>query len=349
MKRILIVLLILAGCALSAAAQDASPVKKHARLVIGDTVSRQKLLVRDARFAQRDTCDLSMDLYLPYDNLDNHPCVVFVYGGGFVMDNQKEESNVKFCSHLAEDGFVTAAINYRLGLKGVKSKGALDMVSDMDVAVRMAEEDLFSAVEYLRANAAELTIDPDRIILIGSSAGAITVLHADYDLCNRREVAAAMPDDFHFSGVVALAGAILSHEGKCNWKVHAPAPTMFLHGTSDQLVNYKQIQVFRLGWFGTNSLVKRFEKFDYPYMCLRFENRYHEVAAFHNKCYNQILWFLNNYVLEKKNWQIDATVADPDLDLGAPWNFDIKAVYGGSTPDHDSHRAASQSPCRRSG
>ena len=92
--------------------------------------------------------------------------------------------------------------------------------------------------------------------------------------------------------------------------------------------SWKRLSNLKLGFFGTDPLVERFEKFDYPYMCLRFDSRFHEVASFMNTCYDQTLWFINKFVFEKKNWQIDATVSDPEMDIAKPWSFTAKDLYG---------------------
>ncbi len=127
--------------------------------------------------------------------------------------------------------------------------------------------------------------------------------------------------------MISFSGAIFSRKGKCSWNVQPPAPTLFLHGTSDELVVYNKIQVFNMGLFGTDALVARFEKFNYPYMCIRFEDRYHEVAAFMNACFNHTVGFIEQFVFNKKNWQVDVTFTDPDFDLAKPWAFTPKDLY----------------------
>lgn len=329
MRRIFLTLTIL-FTALSAWAQDADTT-----LVPRGQVKPEKDSIAlppvtwdmEVAFATRDTCTLSMDIYFPKDDKEKHPCVLFVYGGGFIQNNQKEASVRRYCRRLADAGFVAVATDYRLGLKGVKNSSLMTMADNLDRAIQLSTEDLFSAVEYLITYADELCIDPSQIILAGSSAGAITVLQADYELGNRTQLAAAMPADFRFAGVISFSGAIFSRKGKCKWTVQPPAPTLFLHGTSDELVTYNKIQVFNLGFFGTNQLVERFEKFDYPYMCIRFENRYHEVAAFMNGFFNQTVGFIEQFVFNKKNWQVDVTFTDPDFDLAKPWAFTPKDLY----------------------
>ena len=319
MKRILIAIIMIAGFQI-ASGQEVEAQRQ--RPVLPPECDRQLV------FAERDTCTLSMDLYMPKDTSAVHPCVVFVYGGGFVQNNQREEGVMKYCRRLANAGYVTAATDYRLGLKGVKSNSVLTLAKNLDIALQASTEDLFSAVKFLIDHAAELGIDPSQIILVGSSAGAMTVLQADYELGNRTALASVMPEGFRFAAVVSFSGAIFSHKGKCKWSVQSPAPTLFFHGTSDELVTYDKIQIFKLGLFGTNALVERFEKFDYPYMCIRFGNRYHEVAAFMNTCFDQTLGFIEQFVRQKKNWQIDITVTDPDMDIAKPWSFTAKDIYG---------------------
>lgn len=331
MKRIFLILTILL-VAVASRAQDADST-----LVAPDRVEPQNDSVAlppvptwdmETTFAVRDTCTLSMDIYFPKDDLEKHPCVLFVYGGGFVQNNLRAKSNRIFCRQMADAGYVTCAVDYRLGLKGVKASSPLAMVDNMDIAVHMATEDLFSAVKYVLDYADELAVDTSKIIIIGSSAGAITVLQADYELCNRTPLTAEMPEDFRFAGVVSLSGAVFSREGKCDYRVHDPAPTMFLHGTKDRLVTYKQIRFFRLGFFGTDKMVDRFEHFDYPYFCLRFNGRAHEVATFASVCYDQILWFIDRYVNQGKKWQVDASLSELELDPKSVWDFDVKALYG---------------------
>ena len=44
-------------------------------------------------FAQRDTCSLKMDVYMPDDTLSSHPCVFFVFGGGFKICPPAKEND----------------------------------------------------------------------------------------------------------------------------------------------------------------------------------------------------------------------------------------------------------------
>lgn len=267
---------------------------------------------RSIVFAEYDTLILAMDIYMPQDTAQLHKCMVFSYGGGFMTNNQKSPSVMEFCRRLADDGFVAVAIDYRLGLKGVVMKGLTGMIKPTENAIKMAVEDLYKAVGYILENAAELTVDPQMIILCGSSAGAMTSLQADYELCNRTELAAGFPEDFRFAGVISFAGAIFSRHGKCKYTIHDPAPTFFLHGTADRLVKYKKIQLFNLGLFGSDAIEKQFAKFGYPHKIMRFTGEGHGVAARYDTNYEDVIKFVDEFVVSKCNREVDETVWDRD-------------------------------------
>lgn len=283
---------------------------------------------RTVVFAQVDTTILGMDLYIPKDDAPAHKCVIFAYGGGFMDNNQRSKITRTFCRTLADDGIFAIAIDYRLGLKGYKAKGGpLTMIKPVDNSVRMAAEDMFRAVNCVLDNASEWRIDPNCIILCGSSAGAITALQTDYELCNRTDMTAGIPEDFRFAGVISFSGAIFSHEGKCDYRVHAPAPTFMLHGTADKLVTYKKIALGNLGFYGSNELVKRFKKFEWPYKIMRFEDEGHSVANRMMDNYEDVIWFIDNMVVAKRNLRIDETVKDVDHKLAKWDSMSAKGLY----------------------
>ena len=298
----------------------------------GGTLSEERtdtdLFNRTVVFSQEDTTILGMDIYMPSDNAARHKCVIFAYGGGFMENNQRSASTQHFCRRLADDGYVSIAVDYRLGLKGFKAKGGpLTMIRPTENSIRMAAEDMFKAVKCILDNAEAFKVYPDSLILCGSSAGAITALQADYELCNRTPMTALMPADFRFAGVISFAGAIFSHEGKCDYRVHAPAPTFFLHGTADKLVNYKKIQLFKLGFFGSNELVKRFEKFGFPYKIMRFKDEGHSVAMRMMDNYEDVMWFIDNMVCRKRDLSVDETFQDRDRKLTKWDKMNSKGLY----------------------
>ena len=109
------------------------------------------------------------------------PCMIFAFGGGFVQGERNHEYYSIFFDHLAREGVVVVSIDYRLGLKALPSNvGIVDMIGYLNNAVNIAVEDMYSATNFLIANAEEWNIDTSKIMISGSSAGAITAVQAEW-------------------------------------------------------------------------------------------------------------------------------------------------------------------------
>ena len=186
----------------------------------------------------------------------------------------------------------------------------------LDKAIHMAVEDLFSATNFIIENADQLDVDPSNIVISGSSAGAISVMQAEYEIANRTSWASVLPEGFNYAGVMSFSGAILSREGKVDYAT-APCPTLMLHGTSDKLVPYKQIKLFNLGFFGGGKLVERFKKFGYSYNMFHFIDYGHEIAGSMYSTLDIQKKFLECNVMQKKMRIIEAWISDPDVWKGS--------------------------------
>lgn len=272
-------------------------------------------------FAEKDGQELKLDVYMPEDSLNEHPCIVFAFGGGFKMGARDEASYQKFLTEMAENGIVGVSIDYRLGLKDKKIKNLIQLAKILENSVNMAVEDMASAVEFVLKNAADLKVNTKQIMLSGSSAGAITALQTDYYLCN--EKVKNLPEDFRFAGVLSFAGAVASFGEKLEYKKQ-PAPVLFMHGTKDGLVAYDKKVVLKRGMYGSNYLIENiWVKNNWPYMALRFRNFGHEVAMIGFKeNVPTILEFIDKFVLNSnKIYVTDVTIAEqgvnePLLQLG---------------------------------
>ena len=272
------------------------------------------------QYAERDTLKLYLDFYTPENVHDSTICMVYVFGGGFIGGHRDGEWEKAYFKQLVDEGFMVASIDYRLGLRGAKNLRITNS-EPLENAINMAAEDAISAIAYLLEHAKELKVNKDWIMMIGSSAGAITSLQVDYALCNGFLNAGILPEDFRLAGVVSYAGAIFSHEGKVKYRNHEPAPTMMYHGMADRLVPYKKISFFSVGFYGTDALVKQFEKYDYPYFARRFEGYGHSVAVGGPLTVDDLLWFCRHYVYGKERLQVDGTYTN--LDPAALPPFDI--------------------------
>jgi acetyl esterase len=98
--------------------------------------------------------DLTMHLYARADATERAPGVVFIHGGGFVEGFP--EMLIRYAAFLADAGYVTCSIDYRLADEASWPAPA---------------EDAKCAVRWMRAHAAEIGLDAGRLGVAGGSAG----------------------------------------------------------------------------------------------------------------------------------------------------------------------------------
>lgn len=268
-------------------------------------------------YAVKDTSKLYMDVYLPQVQNEQHACLFFVFGGGFIGGKRDDEQVKQIKKYYTDQGFVVIAPDYRLGMRGQSNYSALIALKKFEAAIYMASEDLISALDYTLKNlleTKEYKINPENILVMGSSAGAITALQTDYAICNGYLNSNILPDDFHLAGVIAYAGAIFSTHGKPKYKNHAPAPTLFCHGTADHLVNYRKTQFANIGFFGSDAIAKQFKKNDYSYHIRRYPGLGHQVAILYNSEFTVIDQFIAEQVFSKTRIQIDETYYNASIE-----------------------------------
>lgn len=257
---------------------------------------------------------LAMDIYTPIQARADSACVIYIFGGGFAVGTRTEKSVRAFCQTLAANGFTAVAIDYRLHLQEVDydTVTLFNMQGVFRDAINMAAADASAAVAYICAHSSELGVASNRIILCGGSAGAITALQLDYCRCNDLPSAATLPQGWCPAAVVSYAGGIFSDYGRPQY-AKDPAPTFFLHGKIDKIVNFKKFPpLLRRGLYGSKKLHRIFEKQGYPHWFFVFEDIGHEVASLHNYMYEDFEAFVNNTLKQRKMYY-DATVRDERL------------------------------------
>ncbi len=271
-------------------------------------------------FAQRDTCSLYLDVYDVTSGAETSylgnpkPAVLFVFGGGFVSGERSSDFYQEWFKTLNDNGYAVVTIDYRLGMKGYKvGKGISGLLKAADrfkLSQDIAVEDVFSAVDFLWRNLEEVGIDPDNLVIAGSSAGAITALAAEYAIVNGE--AKGLPEGFNFKGVMSFAGGIMSDSGAPKFKAE-PCPILFLHGTADGAVAYNKLGALGKGIWGSNYLVKQLDKMGADYCIYRFTGRTHDVAAYMQACWSLERDFLEKNVTQGAHRVVDAVVDDASL------------------------------------
>ena len=206
-----------------------------------------------------------LDLYLPKSRKagEKSPAVLLIHGGGWKEGDKRQAREIEFGMTLAKNGFVAASINYALRSDG---KFPLNL------------QDCKNGVRYLRAHADELGIDPDRISVMGSSAGGHLALLVAYT-ADQSNLAPSQP----YPGVSDKVSSVVDFYGISNlatrketdpngkplkiepldsntqsifgstpqdWKKASPVtyvkrdvpPTLILHGKKDTTVDSDQSQ-----------------------------------------------------------------------------------------------------------
>lgn len=113
---------------------------------------------REVTYATVDNSTLKLHIFQPKDwkSTDKRPAIVFFFGGGWMNGSYRQfEAHSR---HLADLGMVALCADYR---------------TEQNAGVIPSEcvKDAKSAMRYVRAHAAELGIDPDRLAAGGGSAG----------------------------------------------------------------------------------------------------------------------------------------------------------------------------------
>jgi predicted esterase len=265
-------------------------------------------------YAVKDTSQLGLDIYTLHsaDSNKKKPCVLFVFGGAFIAGRRDDSLYNHYFNNLVENGYNVVSISYRLGMRGVQHVSKFN-IAPLRNAVNMAVEDLYDATNWVIAHANQFGIDTSKIILSGSSSGAITVLTGDFQRRNEKPAAQVLPAGFEYAAVISFAGAVLSFDGSLKYQLQ-PAPYLMFHGTADKIVPFRKIRFFNKGFYGSAWIAKTFKENSDPYYLYAEEGMGHEISVYpmFNKI-PEILDFLNQYVILKKPYQIDLLFKDPEV------------------------------------
>lgn len=111
-----------------------------------------------------------LDAYLPSPDFPRpRPAVIFIHGGGWTGGSKSDGRSKEFCTALADRGYVAFSIDYLLN-KASKDEAGKTRVDS--VAWPQNFHDCKTAVRFVRKYAAEFGVDPERIAVMGASAGA---------------------------------------------------------------------------------------------------------------------------------------------------------------------------------
>ncbi len=153
-----------------------------------------------ALFTPSTTGPSSSEIFICPRAASKAPVLVAVHGGGWQIGSR--DFYRYWGLFLARNGYAVFAIDYRLGKPGVYPAAVYDAKA---------------AVQFVRAKAADYDLDPDRIGLIGNSAGAhlsaLVALAGDqYNSAYRDDANAAVP-----ANVKAVVGFYGVYDMHAQW------------------------------------------------------------------------------------------------------------------------------------
>jgi acetyl esterase/lipase len=126
-------------------------------------VPEEILEIKNIEYKNIDSISLQLDLYKRRDLNELAPVLIFIHGGAWRTG--KRADYLPYLIDYAKKGYVTATISYRL----VKQ-----------ATFPAAVQDVSCGVKWIKAHAAEYGIDPERIALVGGSAGGHLAMMIGY-------------------------------------------------------------------------------------------------------------------------------------------------------------------------
>jgi acetyl esterase/lipase len=216
------------------------------------------VLKTDVVYGKGGDRDLKSDLFLPKKTSASRPAIVFIHGGGWSGGNRR--AFYRQAAHFASaKGYLGMCIEYRLS---------------GEAKFPAAVEDSKCAVRWLRANAADYQIDPNRIAACGGSAGGHLAAmlgvtdksanlegkggHASFssrvnlviDFNGPSDLAPLVANERATTPVVQFLGAtpeqnreLYRQASPITYVDKKAPPFLFLHGTADATVPIEQSRI----------------------------------------------------------------------------------------------------------
>jgi acetyl esterase/lipase len=216
------------------------------------------LEIKNIEYKNLNGKSLQLDIYKPADSKGKPPLLVFIHGGGWKSGERSDY--LVYLVAFAKRGYMTATVSYRLV---------------RDASYPACIEDICDAVNWFFENGDTYGYDPDRIALIGGSAGAHLALLAAYGWANPAtpvDSAELNSGSRRIKAVVDIYGPVdltteyakiqpmveglmafsynerpdLYYEASpINYVDGNDPPTLIFHGTSDELVPVSQSDMLK--------------------------------------------------------------------------------------------------------
>jgi acetyl esterase/lipase len=203
----------------------------------------------DVTYCTPDSLPQQMDVYFPEAG-GPWRVLAYVHGGAWMRGDKSEATAL--ARGMTAQGYLVVSINYRL----YPAAKFPDMIEDIKCAIR-----------FLRANAGEYNLDPNRIAVIGASAGGhLVALLGTADETAGFDVGEYSGQSSRVQAVIAMAPPtdltrsfpnadmeLLRHVGTgeidlvqaspISYVTPDDPPFLLIHGTRDPVVPFEQSQL----------------------------------------------------------------------------------------------------------
>ncbi len=200
----------------------------------------------DIPFSKMAGETLLMDAHIP-DGKGPFAAVILVHGGGWSNGSKQANFIKPLFPVLDSSGLAWFSIDYRLSPKHQHPAAA---------------EDVEQAIRYVKTHARELRVDPNRLALMGESAGghlialvathhqpdtgvaAVVDFYGAFDLeamiAAKKQVSKGFSDFLGVSDLSEESRAIMRDASAATYVRPGLPPFLLIHGTADEAVPYEQ-------------------------------------------------------------------------------------------------------------
>lgn len=119
--------------------------------------------IKNIEYKKIDTLSLRLDIYKLKELAEPAPVMIFIHGGAWRTG--KRSDYLPYLIDYAKKGYITATVSYRLVKQAI---------------FPAAVQDANCAVKWIKSHAGEYGIDPNRVVIIGGSAGGHLSLMVGY-------------------------------------------------------------------------------------------------------------------------------------------------------------------------
>ena len=203
---------------------------------LGDNISARRGLEYRIAETEGGPLPLHLNAYAPAATCEvPRPTVVYLHGGSFVLGDRYEGEHRGHARLFVEAGYNFVTIDYRrLGDDPVAAPAYLALTKDQAghfpqrvlTTAAAATEDAAQALGWIETHAEDLCHEPQNLVLMGGSSGAIVALNLTYAL----DEGGIEPPEVR--GVISDCGGYL-RDGSVE---RGDVPAFLVHGLADPLI-----------------------------------------------------------------------------------------------------------------